>query len=324
MTKAIVFREAGGPEVMKWEQVDVGRPGSGEVRIRHTAVGLNFIDVYFRTGLYPAPLPATPGLEAAGIIEEIGEDVTGLTVGDRVAYAGRPLGAYAEARIIPADILIKIPDGIDDQTAAAMMLQGMTVEYLLQRTFHVKQGDTILFHAAAGGVGLLACQWAKHIGATVIGTVGSEEKGALAQAHGCDHIINYRSEDFVARVMEITNGAGVPVVYDGVGKDTFGGSLDCLQSRGMMVSYGNASGPVTGLDLSLLTAKGSLFVTRPSLMDYTATRPELEQSAADVIKLVEKGALKLTIGQTYPLSEAVKAHEDLENRKTTGSTILTV
>ncbi|MEP4191353.1 MAG: quinone oxidoreductase, partial [Sneathiella sp.] len=298
MTKAIVFREAGGPEVMKWEQVDVGRPGSGEVRIRHTAVGLNFIDVYFRTGLYPAPLPATPGLEAAGIIEEIGEDVTGLTVGDRVAYAGRPLGAYAEARIIPADILIKIPDGIDDQTAAAMMLQGMTVEYLLQRTFHVKQGDTILFHAAAGGVGLLACQWAKHIGATVIGTVGSEEKGALAQAHGCDHIINYRSEDFVARVMEITNGAGVPVVYDGVGKDTFGGSLDCLQSRGMMVSYGNASGPVTGLDLSLLTAKGSLFVTRPSLMDYTATRPELEQSAADVIKLVEKGALKLTIGQT--------------------------
>ncbi len=321
MTKAIIFRETGGPSVMTWEDVEVGKPGTGEVRIHHTAVGLNYIDTYFRSGLYPSPLPASPGMEAAGIIEEIGDGVSGFSVGDRVAYAGRPIGAYSEERVMPADILIKIPDIIDDQTAAAMMLQGMTVEYLLQRTFHVKPGDTILFHAAAGGVGLLACQWAKHIGATVIGTVGSEEKAALAREHGCDHVINYRSEDFVARVKDITSGNGVPVVYDGVGKDTFEGSLDCLQSRGLMVSYGNASGPVQGVDLSILTAKGSLFVTRPSLMDYTATRPELEQSAGDVIKLVESGALKLRVDQTYHLSEAVKAHEDLEGRKTTGSTV---
>ncbi len=324
MTKAIIFRETGGPGVMSWEDVQVGKPGAGEVRIRHSAVGLNYIDTYFRSGLYPFPLPASPGMEAVGIIEEIGNEVSGFSVGDRVAYAGRPIGAYSEERVMPADILIRIPDSIDDQTAAAMMLQGMTVEYLLQRTFHVKPGDTILFHAAAGGVGLLACQWAKHIGATVIGTVGSEEKAALAREHGCDHVINYRSEDFVARVKEITNGNGVPVVYDGVGKDTFEGSLDCLQSRGLMVSYGNASGPVRGVDLSILTAKGSLFVTRPSLMDYTATRSELEQSASDVIKLVESGALTLRIDQTYHLSEAVKAHEDLEGRKTTGSTVFTL
>jgi NADPH2:quinone reductase len=324
MTKAIIFREAGVPSVMRWEDITLGKPGPGEVRVKHNAIGLNYIDTYFRSGLYPSPLPASPGMEAAGIIEELGDDVTGFAVGDRVAYAGRPIGAYSEARNMPADILIKIPDSIDDQTAAAMMLQGMTVEYLLQRTFHVKPGDTILFHAAAGGVGLLACQWAKKVGATIIGTVGSEEKAKLAKEHGCDHVINYQTENFVEQVRDITNGKGVPVVYDGVGKDTFEGSLDCLQSRGLMVSYGNASGPVSGFDLGILAAKGSLYVTRPSLMDYTASRSELEQSAADVIKMVETGALKITVNQTYHMSEAVKAHEDLEGRKTTGSTIFTL
>jgi len=324
MTKAIVFREPGGPEVMKWQDVDVGKPGSGQVRIRHAAVGLNYIDVYFRTGLYPAPYPNTPGMEASGVIEELGPDVTGLAVGDRVAYAGAPIGAYSEARVMPASILIRIPDSINDQTAAAMMLQGMTTEYLLQRTYQVKPGDTILFHAAAGGVGLMACQWAKHLGATVIGTVGSDEKAALAKKYGCDHTINYQREDFVERVKEITDGKGVPVVYDGIGKDTFEKSLDCLQMRGLLVSYGNASGPVRDVDLSILTAKGSAYVTRPSLMAYTATRAELEQSSSDVIKLVEDGTLSINIGQTYALSEAVQAHRDLESRKTTGSTIFTL
>ncbi|MBL4741117.1 MAG: quinone oxidoreductase [Sneathiella sp.] len=324
MTKAIVFREPGGPEVMNWEDVEVGKPGSGEVRIRHAAVGLNYIDVYFRTGLYPAPYPNTPGMEAAGVIEELGPDVTGFAVGDRVAYAGAPIGAYSEARVMPAKILIKIPDSISDQTAAAMMLQGMTTEYLLQRTYQVKPGDTILFHAAAGGVGLMACQWAKHLGATVIGTVGSDEKAALAKKYGCDHTINYQKEDFVERVKEITDGKGVPVVYDGIGKDTFEKSLDCLQMRGLLVSYGNASGPVRDVDLAILTAKGSAYVTRPSLMAYTATRAELEQSSGDVIKLVESGTLSINIGQTYPLSEAVQAHRDLEGRKTTGSTVFTL
>lgn len=324
MTKAITFSEFGGPEVLKWEDVEVGKPGSGEVRIKHGAVGLNYIDVYFRTGLYPAPLPNIPGMEAVGVIEEIGPDVTGFNVGDRVAYAGRPIGAYSEERVMPADNLIVIPDGISDETAAAMMLQGMTVEYLLQRTFHVKPGDTILFHAAAGGVGLIACQWAKHIGATVIGTVGSEEKAELAKAHGCDHTINYRSEDFQARVMEITDGAGVPVVYDSIGKDTFEKSLDCLQPRGLLVSYGNATGPVNDVDLGILAAKGSLYVTRPTLMTYNEKREDLEQSAADLIKLVENGTIKINIGQKYHLSEAAKAHEDLESRKTTGSTVFTL
>lgn len=324
MTKAIVYHEHGGPEVMKWEDVQVGETGPDEVRVKHSAVGLNFIDVYFRTGLYPAPLPNTPGMEAAGIIKEIGNNVTGFSVGDRVAYAGRPIGAYSEERVMPADNLIKIPDSIDDQTAAAMMLQGMTTEYLLQRTFHVKHGDTILFHAAAGGVGLMACQWAKHLGATVIGTVGSEEKAELAKAHGCDHVINYRNEDFAERVKEITNGKGVPVVYDGIGKDTFERSLDCLQQRGLLVSYGNASGPVVDVNLGILSAKGSLYVTRPTLMDYNATREELEKSAADLIKVVESGAVKINIGQTYPLSDAVQAHIDLEGRNTVGSTVFTL
>ncbi|MZR29789.1 quinone oxidoreductase family protein [Sneathiella litorea] len=324
MVKAIVQHEHGGPEVMKWEDVTLGKPGPGEARVRHTAVGLNFIDVYFRTGLYPSPLPLTTGMEAAGVIEELGDGVTGLKVGDRVAYAGRPIGAYSEARIMPVDNLIILPDSIDDQTAAAMMLQGMTTEYLLQRTFHVKQGDTILFHAAAGGVGLFACQWAKHIGATVIGTVGSEEKAELAKAHGCTHTILYREEDFQEKVMEITDGKGVPVVYDSIGKDTFEKSLDCLSPRGLMVSFGNSSGPVTGVNLGILGAKGSLYVTRPSLMAYNATRPELEKSAGDMMELVSNGAIKVNIGQTYPLSEARKAHEDLEGRKTTGSSVFTV
>lgn len=324
MTKAITFSEFGGPEVMKWSDVEVGKPGAGEVRIKHLAVGLNYIDVYFRTGLYPSPLPSSPGMEAVGIVQEVGEGVKYVKVGDRVAYAGRPIGAYSEERVMPEDNLIQIPDSISDETAAAMMLQGMTVEYLLQRTFHVKQGDTILFHAAAGGVGLIACQWAKHIGATVIGTVGSEEKAALAKAHGCDHTINYRTEDFQKRVMEITDGQGVPVVYDSIGKDTFESSLDCLQPRGLMVTYGNATGPINDVDLGILAAKGSLYVTRPTLMTYNASRPNLEKSAADLMALVADGTVKVNIGQRYHLSEAAKAHEDLESRKTTGSTVFTL
>ncbi|OUR80468.1 quinone oxidoreductase [Alphaproteobacteria bacterium 46_93_T64] len=324
MTKAITFSEFGGPEVLKWADVDVGSPSGGEVRIKHLAVGLNFIDVYFRTGLYPAPLPNIPGMEAVGIIEELGAGVTGFSIGDRVAYACQPIGAYSEARVMPVAGLIKVPDAIDDQTAAAMMLQGMTAEYLLQRTFHVKQGDTILFHAAAGGVGLIACQWAKHLGATVIGTVGSEEKAELAKAHGCDHTINYQTEGFQERVMEITEGKGVPVVYDSIGKDTFEKSLDCLQPRGLMVSYGNASGPVTGVDLGILAAKGSVYVTRPTLMTYNATRSDLEKSSSDMMKLVANGTVKVNIGQSYHLSEAAKGHEDLEARKTTGSTVFTL
>lgn len=324
MTKAVRFYEAGGPEVMKWEDVEVGAPGAGEVRIRHNAVGLNYIDVYFRTGLYPAPLPNGLGMEGAGVIEELGDGVVGLSVGDRVAYAGRPIGAYAEARVMPAEGLIKIPDSIDDATAAAMMLQGMTTEYLLQRTFPVKKGDTILFHAAAGGVGLMACQWARHIGATLIGTVGSDEKAALAKANGAAHTINYRTENFADRVKEITDGKGVPVVYDAIGKDTFEGSLDCLSPRGLMVSFGNASGPVENINLAILGAKGSVYVTRPSLMDYNASRADLEKSAGNLINMISSGALKVNIGQTYPLSEVRKAHEDLEGRKTTGSTVFTV
>ncbi|PHQ66720.1 MAG: quinone oxidoreductase, partial [Sneathiella sp.] len=252
MVKAIRIHETGGPEVMKWEEVELGSPGSGEARVRHTAVGLNYIDVYFRTGLYPAPLPTGLGMEGAGVIEELGPDTDGFKVGERVAYAGRPTGAYAEERIMPVEGLIILPDSIDDQTAAAMMLQGMTTEYLLQRTYQVKKGDTILFHAAAGGVGLFACQWAKHIGATMIGTVGTDEKGELAKAHGCTHVINYRKEDFQKRVMEITDGKGVLVVYDAIGKDTIMGSLDSLSPRGLMVSFGNASGPVTNFDLGVL------------------------------------------------------------------------
>ncbi|CUW37908.1 quinone oxidoreductase, NADPH-dependent [Magnetospirillum sp. XM-1] len=321
-TYAIRIHQPGGPEVMVWEEVEVAAPAAGQVLLRHTAVGLNFIDVYHRTGLYPAPLPFTPGLEGAGIIEAVGDGVTEFKPGDRVAYANPPLGAYAEVRLMPADRLVKLPDDIDDRKAAAMMLQGMTAQYLLRRTYPVQKGDTILIHAAAGGVGLLVCQWARHLGATVIGTVGSEEKAELARTHGCDHPILYKSEDFVARVREITNGEGVPVVYDSVGKDTFLKSLDCLRPLGMMVSFGQSSGKVEPLDTGLLAAKGSLFLTRPSLMAYTAKRSDLVDSANELFEVVQKGVVKVEVNQTYPLMEAPQAHRDLEGRKTTGSTLL--
>lgn len=319
---AIRIHEFGGPEVLTWDPVEVGEPGPGEVRVRHTAVGLNYIDTYHRTGLYPVTLPSGIGLEAAGVVEAVGDGVGGLAVGDRVAYGTGPLGAYCEARVMPAGSLVKVPDGIDDRTAAAMMLQGLTVQYLIRRLFPVEPGMTVLFHAAAGGVGLIACQWLKHIGATVIGTVGSPEKAALAKAHGCDHTILYRDEDFVARVKEITGGAGVPVVYDGVGKDVFDGSLDCLARRGMMVTYGNASGPVPDVSPLTLNAKGSLFLTRPKLMDYTATRAELVAAAEDLFAVVASGAVRIEVHQTYALRDAAQAHCDLEARKTTGSTVL--
>lgn len=325
MTHAIVVRETGGPDVLNWEEVDIGEPGDGEVRIRHTAVGLNYIDVYFRSGSYPAPhMPFTPGFEGAGVIEAIGAGVDGFAAGDRVCYGTSPIGAYGESRLIPAANLVKIPDGIEDQTAAAMMLQGMTVQYLLRRTYKVQPGDTILFHAAAGGVGLIACQWAKHLGATVIGTVGSEEKAELAKAHGCDHTILYRDENFVDRVKEITNGEGVPVVYDSIGKDTYPESLDALRPFGLMVSFGNASGAIEGFNPGLLGPKGSLYFTRPTLFTYTAKREDLVDTANDLFDVVGRGAVKINVNQTYALADAEKAHRDLEARKTTGSTVYTV
>lgn len=323
MTKAIRIHETGGPEALCWEEIAVGDPGPGEVRLRQTAVGLNYIDTYHRNGLYPVPsLPSGLGLEGAGVVEAVGENVAEIQAGDRVAYASPPVGAYAEARLMPADRLVKLPDAIDDQTAAAMMLQGMTVQYLLRRTYRVQAGDTILLHAAAGGVGLIACQWAHHLGATVIGTVGSEEKAELARAHGCDHAILYTQENFVDRVKGITGGEGVAVVYDSVGKDTFRRSLDCLRRLGMLVSFGNASGPPPAIEPALLGAKGSLFLTRPSLMDYTARREDLVASAQDLFEVVIGGAVKIEVRQTYPLSEAARAHRDLEARRTTGSTVL--
>ena len=323
MTNAIRIHKTGGPEVLTWEAVEVGTPGPGEVRLEQTGVGLNFIDVYHRTGLYPlAALPSAIGMEAAGRIESVGEGINDLKPGDRVAYAAPPPGAYAEARIMPADRLVKLPDGISDLQAAAMMLQGMTVQYLIRRTFRVNKGDTVLFHAAAGGVGLIACQWLKHLGATVIGTVGSDEKAELARAHGCDHPVNYRTENFVERVREITEGAGVPVVYDSVGKDTFESSLDCLAPLGMFVGFGNASGPVAPFNMGVLAQKGSLFLTRPTLMTYTAKRDDLLASANDLFDVVLSDAVKIEINQTYPLAETAQAHRDLEARKTTGSTVL--
>ncbi|WP_428249836.1 quinone oxidoreductase family protein [Ferrovibrio sp.] len=321
MVKAIRIHKTGGPEVMQWDDVEVGKPGAGQVRIKSTAVGLNYIDTYHRSGLYPLPLPAGIGMEGAGVVTELGEGVSGLKAGDRVAY-GSILGAYAEERVVPADKLVKLSDGVSDQVAAAIMLKGMTAEYLLLRTFKVKPGDTILWHAAAGGVGLIACQWAKHLGATVIGTVGSDEKAVLAKAHGCDHVINYSTENFVERVKEITKGQGVPVVYDSVGKSTWPASLDCLQPLGMMVSFGNASGSIPPVEAGMLTAKGSLFFTRPTLMTYTARRDWLEASAAALFDVVAKGIVKIEINQTYALKDAVQAHIDLEARKTTGSTVL--
>jgi NADPH:quinone reductase len=322
MSKAIRIHEQGGPEVMRFEDVEVGSPGPGEVLLSHAAVGLNYIDVYHRNGLYPVELPSTLGMEAAGRVEAVGEDVTGLAPGDRVAYASGPLGAYAERRVMPAARLVKLPDGIDDRTGAAMMLQGMTVRYLVRETYRVQPGETVLWHAAAGGVGLIACQWLKALGVTVIGTAGSDEKAELAKAHGCAHVINYRRENFVERVRELTDGAGVPVVYDSVGKDTWEGSLDCLRPRGMMVSFGNASGAVPPVNLVQLSQKGSLYVTRPTLVHYTATREDLLACAGELFDQVLSGAVKIEVNHTYPLAEAAQAHRDLEARKTTGSTVL--
>ena len=322
MTKAIRIHETGGAEVLRYEDVEVGRPGPGEVRLKQSAIGLNFIDVYLRSGLYPLPsLPCVIGLEAAGTVEEVGAGVGDIAPGDRVAYASPPPGAYAEERLMPADRLVALPDEISDRQAAAMMLQGMTVEYLIRRTYRVEPGDTVLFHAAAGGVGLIACQWLNHLGATVIGTVGSAEKAALAKAHGCHHTINYREEDFAARVKEITEGAGVPAVYDSIGQATFEASLDCLRPRGVMVSYGNASGPVTAFNPGILAQKGSLYLTRPTLFTYTASRSDLLATAEALFDVVRAGAVKIEINQTYPLAEAAQAQQDLEARKTTGSTI---
>lgn len=323
MPHAIRVHETGGPEVLKWEQVDVGDPGPGEVRLRQEAAGLNFIDVYHRTGLYPQPLPFIPGVEGAGVVDAVGPDVTSVSVGDHVAYGG-PVGGYAEMRLIPADRVVKLPDSISSEQAAAVMLQGMTAEMLLKRVYPVKAGDTVLIHAAAGGVGLILCQWAKALGATVIGTVGSDEKADLARAHGCDHPIIYTRQDFVAEVDRITGGAKVQVVYDGVGRDTFMRSLDCLARRGMMASFGNASGPVEPFDALLLARKGSLFLTRPTLYDYTLDPADLQLSAQSLFDVVESGKVKIEIGQRFPLKDAAEAHRALEARRTSGSTVLTI
>ena len=323
MVHAIRVHEAGGPELLSWEEVVVGEPGPGQVRLRQHAVGLNYIDVYHRTGLYPQPLPFTPGTEGAGVVEDVGDGVTILRPGDRVAYAG-PIGGYAEARLIDADRLVKLPDEISFELAAAMMLQGMTVRMLLRAVHEVKAGDTILVHAAAGGVGLIMCQWAAVIGATVIGTVSTDEKAELAKSHGCHHPIVYTRQDFVAEVERITGGAKLPVVYDSVGHDTFLKSLDCLRPRGLMVSFGNASGPPDPIPPTLLAQKGSLFLTRPTLFHYIASRDELERSASDLFAMVLTGKIKVEIAQRYALKDVAQAHRDLEARKTTGSTILTV
>ncbi len=323
MAKAVRIHEQGGPEQLRYEDVDVGDPGAGEVRLKQTAVGLNFIDVYHRSGLYPInDLPAVIGMEAAGVVDAVGDGVSEFSPGDRVAYANPPLGAYATERLMPAHRLIKLPDAIDDRHAAAMMLQGMTVQYLVRRTYEVQKGDMVLLHAAAGGVGLIACQWLDALGATTIGTVGSDAKGELAKAHGCHHVINYREEDFVERVKEITGGKGVHVVYDSIGRDTFMGSLDCLRPLGMMVTFGNATGPIENFNPGTLAQKGSLFLTRPTLMTYTAAREDMVAMANELFDMVTSGKVKIEINQEYPLAEAAQAQRDLEARKTTGSTIL--
>ncbi|MDB5776954.1 MAG: quinone oxidoreductase [Herbaspirillum sp.] len=324
MTKAIRMSATGGPEVMEYVDVELGQPGPAEVLVRHAACGLNFIDVYFRTGLYPQKLPGGLGQEGAGTIEAVGSDVGEFKVGDRVAYAGGPNGAYSEARVMPAKWLVKLPDAIAFDTAAAMMLQGMTVQYLLRQVFPLKGGETILWHAAAGGVGLIASQWAKALGVTVIGTVSSEEKAALAKAHGCAHVINYKTENFAERVKEITGGKGVPVVYDSIGRDTFFHSLDCLAPRGLMVSFGNASGPVAPFSLSELASRGSLSITRPTLGNFIAGREALNTVSGDLFSVVESGKVRIEINQRYALKDAAQAHIDLEARKTTGSTIFTL
>jgi NADPH2:quinone reductase len=324
MTHAIRIHDHGGPEVLRYEEVDVGDPGPGQARVRHTAVGLNFIDTYHRSGLYPTELPSGLGMEAAGVVEAVGEGVADLEPGQRVAYAGGGPGAYAEARLIAADRLVPLPDDIEDEVAAAAMLKGMTVEYLVRRCHAVQRGDTVLWHAAAGGVGLLAMQWLKHLGATVIGTVGSDEKAERARAHGCDHPVVYSREDFVARVEELTDGAKLPVVYDSVGKATFAKSLDCLRPRGLMVSFGNASGKPEPLDVVTLSQKGSLYLTRPSLMTYTAAREDLLESARALFEVIREGAVRVEVNQRFALKDAAEAHRALEARQTTGSTILTV
>ena len=322
MVKAIRMHQTGGPEVLHWESVEVGQPEAGEVRLRQTAVGLNFIDTYHRSGLYPTgALPIVLGMEGAGVVEQTGVDVADVQVGDRVAYAGGPIGSYAEQRLIPADRLVPLPDSIEDRTAAAMMLKGLTTQYLVRHCYPIKAGDTILVHAAAGGVGLLLCQWARHLGATVIGTVGTPEKAALAEAHGCDHPILYNTEPVVQRVREIVPD-GVPVVYDSVGQATFEDSLDCLRPRGLMVTFGQSSGPIDPLPVHQLTARGSLYLTRPTLASYTASRDELLGNSAELFDVVSSGAVKIGVHQTYPLDQAEQAHRDLEGRRTTGSTVL--
>lgn len=322
MTHAIRVHEYGGPEVLRWEEVEVGDPGPGQIRIRQTAVGLNYIDVYLRTGLYPQEtMPFTPGMEGAGVITAVGKGVRDLKVGRRVAYAG-PVGAYAIERLIAADRVVRIPEAVSDKTAAAIMLKGMTAQYLLRRTYKVGPDTTLLFHAAAGGVGMIACQWAAFLGATVIGTVGSAGKALIARSHGCTHVINYREEDVIAKVKDLTKGKGVDVVYDSIGKDTFPTSLDCLKPRGTWVSFGQASGPVPEFRINLLAQKGSLFATRPALGDYIATRKELVSTANDLFDVITKGKVKIAINQTYSLDEADRAHHDLEGRLTTGSTLL--
>ena len=322
MAHAIRIPQTGGPEVMTWEELSVGEPGPGQARVRHAAVGVNFIDTYHRSGFYPLTLPSGLGNEAAGVVEAVGSGVDWIKPGDRVGSCTGPLGAYSTARIVPADRLVKLPDDIDDRTAAAMMLKGLTVQYLLRQTFPLQGGETILFHAAAGGVGLIACQWARALGVTMIGTVGSEAKAKVAREHGCAHTIVYTKENFVDRVKEITGGKGVPVVYDGVGKDTFPASLDCLKPRGMFVSFGNSSGPVAPFNIATLAQKGSLYATRPTLVNYAADRQSLNAMASELFGMVQSGKIKADIGQTFPLKDAAEAHRVLQSRQTTGSTLL--
>jgi NADPH2:quinone reductase len=324
-TRAMRVHQTGGPEAMRWEDIALAEPQASEARIRHHAIGLNFLDIYHRSGLYPLPLPTGIGSEGAGVVEAVGSEVsaaTGIKQGDRVVYAGGPVGAYAEARNVPAKVLLKLPDAIDFKTAAAMTLKGLTAYYLLRMTHRVQSGETILIHAAAGGVGLIACQWAKALGATVIGTVGSDAKAEIARAHGCDHAIVYSRENFTARVREITAGKGVPVVYDSIGRDTFVASLDCLQPRGLMVSFGSASGPVAPVDLGLLVSKGSLYLTRPTIIDYLSERPDLVAAASELFEMVSSGKIKIAVGNSYALKDAALAHADMAARKTTGSSVL--
>jgi len=320
--KAIRFARTGGPEVLSLQEVALPPPALGQIRVRHTAIGVNFIDTYHRSGLYPLPLPSGLGMEAAGSVDALGAGVSHLKIGDRVGYCTGPVGAYAEANNVPADRVVKLPADVSDDVAAAAMLKGMTAQYLLKRTFPVRRGQTILFHSAAGGVGLIAVQWAKHLGAHVIGTVGSDAKIELAKAHGCDQVFNTEKDDWVAGVRELTGGAGVAVVYDSVGKDTFTGSLDCLAPRGMMVSFGNSSGAVPAFEPALLSAKGSLYLTRPTLMHYTRTAAELQETADDLFAAIASGAVKIAVNQRFALGDARAAHEALHSRKTTGATVL--